>query len=212
MDNGDFIAGVPRERNTGFHILMGGIPISDRDTIAAYVHSTQTIPGEQALRVHLLEAVAADDHLIPRGTVLTSGTRIQGERMDIAITNMKYWGTVILVELEVYDAGDQRGILIPNSLGHDAVRGIAAGIGGSIGSSISISTGAGAQTTLDLGKGVIQSVPQHIIKKIRTVKVALKARHRPLLHSPKRWNGIRTRKQKPVIQQITNNNRTWERF
>ena len=52
-------------------------------------------------------------------------------------------------------------------------------------SSISISTDAGAQTASDLGKGVIQGVSQYITKKMRTVKVTLKAGHRLLLHSPK---------------------------
>lgn len=54
-----------------------------------------------------------------------------------------------------------------------------------MGSSISISTDAGAQTASDLGKGVIQGVSQYITKKMRTVKVTLKAGHRLLLHSPK---------------------------
>lgn len=89
--------------------------------------------------------------------------------MDIVITNVEYQGTVIPVELEVYDA----------------VREIAAGMGGSMGSSISISTDAGAQIASDLGKGVIQGVSQYITKKMRTVKVTLKAGHRLLLHSPK---------------------------
>ena len=185
VNDGDFIAGVSEERNTGFHTPVGRTPVSDRNTIAACVHGTQTVSDGQALRVRLLEAMAVDDRLIPKGTVLTGETRIQGERMDIVITNVEYQGTVIPVELEVYDADGQQGILIPNSLEYDAVREIAAGMGGSMGSSISISTDAGAQIASDLGKGVIQGVSQYITKKMRTVKVTLKAGHRLLLHSPK---------------------------
>ena len=51
-------------------------------------------------------------------------------------------------------------------------------------SSINISTDAGAQIASDLGKGVIQGVSQYVTKKMRTVKVTLKAGHRLLLHSP----------------------------
>ena len=185
VSDGDFIAGTSEERNTGFHTPVGRTPVSDRNTIAACVHGTQTVSDGQALRVRLLEAMAVDDRLIPKGTVLTGGTRIQGERMDIVITNVEYQGTVIPVELEVYDADGQQGILIPNSLEYDAVREIAAGMGGSMGSSISISTDAGAQIASDLGKGVIQGVSQYITKKMSTVKVTLKAGHRLLLHSPK---------------------------
>lgn len=184
VSDGDFIAGTSEERNTGFHTPVGRTPVSDRNTIAACVHGTQTVSDGQALRVRLLEAMAVDDRLIPKGTVLTGGTRIQGERMDVVITNVEYQGTVIPVELEVYDADGQQGILVPNSLEYDAVREIAAGMGGSMGSSISISTDAGAQIASDLGKGVIQGVSQYITKKMSTVKVTLKAGHRLLLHSP----------------------------
>lgn len=184
VSDGDFIAGTSEERNTGFHTPVGRTPVSDRNTIAACVHGTQTVSDGQALRVRLLEAMAVDNRLIPKGTVLTGGTRIQGERMDVVITNVEYQGTVIPVELEVYDADGQQGILVPNSLEYDAVREIAAGMGGSMGSSISISTDAGAQIASDLGKGVIQGVSQYITKKMSTVKVTLKAGHRLLLHSP----------------------------
>lgn len=183
VSDGDFIAGMSEERNTSFHTPVGRTPVSDRNTIAACVHGTQTVSDGQALRVRLLEAMAVDDRLIPKGTVLTGGTRIQGERMDVVITNVEYQGTVIPVELEVYDADGQQGILVPNSLEYDAVREIAAGMGGSMGSSISISTDAGAQIASDLGKGVIQGVSQYITKKMSTVKVTLKAGHRLLLHS-----------------------------
>ena len=184
VSDGDFIAGTSEERNTGFHTPVGRTPVSDRNTIAACVHGTQTVSDGQALRVRLLEAMAVDDRLIPKGTVLTGRTRIQGERMDVVITNVEYQGTVIPVELEVYDADGQQGILVPNSLEYDAVREIVAGMGGSMGSSISISTDAGAQIASDLGKGVIQGVSQYITKKMSTVKVTLKAGHRLLLHSP----------------------------
>ena len=184
VSDGDFIAGTSEERSTGFHTPVGRTPVSDRNTIAACVHGTQTVSDGQALRVRLLEAMAVDDRLIPKGTVLTGRTRIQGERMDVVITNVEYQGTVIPVELEVYDADGQQGILVPNSLEYDAVREIAAGMGGSMGSSISISTDAGAQIASDLGKGVIQGVSQYITKKMSTVKVTLKAGHRLLLHSP----------------------------
>ena len=36
----------------------------------------------------------------------------------------------------------------------------------------------------DVGKGVLQGVSQYITKRMRTVKVTLKAGHRVLLHSP----------------------------
>lgn len=71
-----------------------------------------------------------------------------------------------------------------NSMEYDAAREIAANMGTSMNGSINISTDAGAQIASDLGKGVIQGVSGYVAKKMRTVKVTLKAGHRLLLHSP----------------------------
>ena len=172
------------ERNTGFHTPVGKTLTSERNTIEACVHGTQTVSDGQALRIRLLEPMVGDDRFIPKGTVLVGGTRIQGERLDILVTAVEYKGTVLPVELEVYDADGQQGILVPNSMEYDAVREIAANMGSSMNSSINISTDAGAQIASDLGKGVIQGVSQYVTKKMRTVKVTLKAGHRLLLHSP----------------------------
>ena len=60
----------------------------------------------------------------------------------------------------------------------NAVREVAANMGGSLGSSINISTNAGAQLASDLGKGLIQGTSQYIAGKMRTVKVHLKAGYR----------------------------------
>mgnify|MGYP000810601455 CR=1 FL=1 len=185
-DNEDFIAEFAGEKNTGFHTPIGRTLFSERNTIAACVHGTQTVSDGQVLHIRLLEPMAVDDRLIPKGTVLTGGTRVQGERMEILIETVEYKGTLFSVELEVYDADGQRGILVPNSMEYDAVREIAAGMGTSMGSSINISTDAGAQIASDVGKGVIQGVSQYVGKKMRPMKITLKAGHRLLLHSPEK--------------------------
>lgn len=184
MSDEEFIAGFAEERNRNFNTPVGKTLSSDRNTIPACVHGTQTVSDGQALRIRLLEPMVVDDRFIPKGTVLVGGTRIQGERLDIVINAVEYKGSVIPVELEVYDADGQQGILVPNSMEYDAAREIAAGMGTSMGSSINISTDAGAQIASDVGKGVIQGVSQYISKKMQTVKITLKAGHRLLLYSP----------------------------
>lgn len=172
------------ERNTGFHTLVGKTLASARNTIAACVHGTQTVADGQTIRIRLLEPMAVDDRLIPKGTVLTGGTRMQGERLDILISTVEHDGSVIPVELEVYDADGQQGIAVPNSMEYDALREIAANMGGSMNSSINISTDAGTQIASDLGKGVIRGVSQYVTPKMQRVKVTLKAGHRVLLYPP----------------------------
>ena len=103
-------------------------------------------------------------------------------RLGIAITSLEYEGTIIPVELMVYDSDGQEGIFIPNSMELNAVKEVAANMGGSLGSSINISTDAGAQLASDLGKGVIQGTSQYIAKKMRTVKVHLKSGYKVMLY------------------------------
>ena len=126
--------------------------------------------------------MAGDDMIIPRNAVVVGAGRIQGERLDIAITSLEYEGTIIPVELMVYDSDGQEGIFIPNSMELNAVKEVAANMGGSLGSSINISTDAGAQLASDLGKGVIQGTSQYIAKKMRTVKVHLKSGYKVMLY------------------------------
>ena len=186
MSDEEFISAFSGERNAGFNTAVGRKTVTEGNTIAACVHGTQTVSDGQALRLRLTEPMSVAGRFIPKGTVLVGGTRIQGERLEIMVNAVEYKGTILPVELEVYDLDGQHGILVPGSLEYDAAREIAANMGTSMNSSINISTDAGAQIASDLGKGVIQGVSQYISKRMRTVKITLKAGHRVLLHSPEK--------------------------
>ena len=53
--------------------------------------------------MRLLEPMAVADRIIPRNAVVVGAAKIQGERLGIEITSLEHDGTVIPVELEVYD-------------------------------------------------------------------------------------------------------------
>ena len=182
MSNAEFVASFSQERNRSFNTAIGGTTVSDKNTISACVYGAQSVTDGQAVRLRLLEPMAVADRIIPRNAVVVGMAKIQGERLDIAITSLEYAGTIIPVELVVYDTDGQPGIFIPNSMEMNAVREVAANMGGNLGSSINISTNAGAQLASDLGKGLIQGTSQYVAKKMRTVKVHLKAGYRVMLY------------------------------
>ncbi|MCM0238816.1 conjugative transposon protein TraM [Bacteroides fragilis] len=184
MSNAEFIAACSSERNYDFHTAVGTASSVEKNTIAACVHGNQTILDGQAVRLRLLERVEVADMVIPRNAVVVGAARIQGERLGIEITSLEYGGTIVPVELAVFDSDGQEGIFIPNSMEVSAAKEVAANMGSSLGSSINISTDAGAQLASDLGKGVIQGASQYIAKKMRTVKVHLKAGYRVMLYQP----------------------------
>ena len=182
MSNAEFVASFSQERNRSFNTAVGVTTVSDKNTISACVYGAQSVTDGQAVKLRLLEPMAVADKIIPRNAVVIGTAKIQGERLDIEITSLEYAGTIIPVELVVYDTDGQPGIFIPNSMEMNAVREVAANMGGSLGSSINISTNAGAQLASDLGKGLIQGTSQYIAKKMRTVKVHLKAGYKVMLY------------------------------
>ena len=169
-----------------FNTAVGTHETVEKNTIAACVHGTQTVTDGQALRLRLLEPMRVGGRLVPEGTVITGLTRLQGERMEVEIEAVSHNGSVLPVELEVCSIDGQKGILVPNSLENDAVKEIAAGMGGAVESGISISTDAGAQIVSDVGRGLIRGVSQYFTKKARTVKITVKAGYRLLLHPPEK--------------------------
>jgi conjugative transposon TraM protein len=84
--------------------------------------------------------------------------------------------------MEVYDMDGMQGIFVPNPDEVTAMKEIAANMGTSMGSSITITDDAGSQLAADLlGRSLIQGTSQFFSKKMREVKVTLKAGHKVLL-------------------------------
>ena len=166
-----------------FNTAIGaGGGVSRKNTISASVYGYQTVTDGQTVRLRLLEPMAVDERIIPKGSIVVGSTKIQGERLCITITSIENGRMIIPVELSVYDTDGQEGIFIPNSMEVSAAKEVAANMGGSMGSSINISSDAKAQLASDIGKGLIQGTSQYIAKKMRTVKVHLKAGYQVLLY------------------------------
>ena len=166
-----------------FNTAVGsGGGVSRKNTISASVYGYQTVMDGQTVRLRLLEPMAVEERIIPKNSIIVGSTKIQGERLCISITSIENGRMIIPVELSVYDTDGQEGIFIPNSMEVSAAKEVAANMGGSMGSSINISSDAKAQLVSDLGKGLIQGTSQYIAKKMRTVKVHLKAGYQVLLY------------------------------
>ena len=166
-----------------FNTAVGsGGGVSRKNTISASVYGYQTVTDGQTVRLRLLEPMAVDERIIPKGAIIVGATKIQGERLCINITSIENGRMIIPVELSVYDTDGQEGIFIPNSMEVSAAKEVAANMGGSMGSSINISSDAKAQLASDIGKGLIQGTSQYVAKKMRTVKVHLKAGYQVLLY------------------------------
>ena len=182
MSNEEFVASYSEKASARFNTAIGKTGVSDKNTISACIHGNQTITDGQAVRLRLLEAMRIGEREIPRNSVVVGAARLQGERLGITLKSIEHNGMIIPTDLAVYDNDGQEGIFIPKSMEVDAAKEVGANMGSSLNSSINISSNAGAQLASDLGKGVIQGVSQYISKKMRIVKIHLKAGYKVMLY------------------------------
>jgi conjugative transposon TraM protein len=183
MSGAQFMEAYGQPRNMGFVTATLGTATAPKNTISACVHGDQTVMGGQNVRLRLLEPLQAGRMVIPRNTVMSGTAKIQGERLDITVHTLEYAATILPVELTVYDLDGQRGIFIPDLQELNAAKEIAANMGTSAGTSINLSNDAGEQFLADMGRNLIQGVSQFTAKKLREVKVHLKAGYRVYLLS-----------------------------
>lgn len=182
--NRNVVSSLSATSSRGFNTSVGSKPTTAKNTIAAVVAVNQSVVDGESVKLRTTEPMWIGSRLIPRNTTITGSARIQGERLEIEITSVECEGSIYDVELQVYDSDGQEGINIPQSMESDALHEIWANMGSTMGSSINISTNTGAQIASDVGRGLINGVSQYLTKKLRTVKVHLKAGYRVMLHQP----------------------------
>lgn len=177
MSDAEFVRTYSKPRNVGFNTVRSSEENILKNTIRVRVCQTITLTDGKELQLRTLEPMIAGKQYIPTGTIVVGTAKIGGERMEINVSSVSYGGAIIPVSLDVYDIQGMRGVSVPGSDELNAVKEIAANMGSSLGTSISITESAGAQLAADLGKGMIQGTSQYLSKKFRTVKVTLKADH-----------------------------------
>ena len=181
MEDETFLEQYARPRNMGFITVAGKEDVTEKNSIRASVYRTVTLSNGKELQLRLLEPMRAGQFLIPANTILVGSAKLGGERLHITVTSIQYADNIIPVELEVYDIDGVQGIFVPNSTEINAAKEIAANMGASTGSNITIGGNAGSQLAADLGRNAMQGISQYIGKKMREVKVTLKAGYRVLL-------------------------------
>lgn len=178
------VSSLSASSSRSFNTSVGSSGIVNKNTIAAVVANNQSVTDGESVKLRTTEPMWVGSRLIPRNTVIVGSARVQSERLEIEISSIECDGSIYDVELQVYDSDGQEGINIPNSMESDALHEIGANMGSTMGSSINISTNTGAQIASDVGRGLINGVSQYLNKKLRTVKVHLKAGYRVMLHQP----------------------------
>jgi conjugative transposon TraM protein len=181
-----FLAELRQEKNRHFY-TAGKVQETAQtvNSIRACIHETQTITTSNAVRIRLLDAVRLSKLMIPKGTLLTAIAKFQGTRLQLLIQSIEFEGNIIPVEITAYDLDGQVGLAIPYSAERSALTEMAANMGNTGGTSISLSSSAGQQITSDLSKSLVQGISGYFSKKVRMPKITLKAGYKVFLVATK---------------------------
>jgi len=181
-----FLESVNGERNRGFYTAGTSAQIvQPKNSIKAMIQQTQTVTSESTVQIRLLENAETPDRTIPKGTVLIAISKFQGNRLQLLVSSIEHNGSILPVDLSVYDVDGQLGLQVPYSPEINALTEMAGNMSQQSGTSLMMTSSAGQQIAADLSRGVVQGVSGYFSKKVRTPKVTVKAGHQVFLVSKK---------------------------
>ncbi len=145
------------------------------------VYETKTVINESTLSIRLSEGMKLGRTEIPSGSLLIAGCKFQGGRLQLKISSIQYQGNVYPVEINVHDNDGQSGLYVPYSPEQTAISDIVANMSQTSGTNIMMTQSAGQQVAADLSRGVVQGLSGYFQKRVRQLKVTVKAGQQVLL-------------------------------
>nr|WP_121269890.1 conjugative transposon protein TraM [Pedobacter schmidteae] len=145
-------------------------------TIKAVVHQNQTIVAGAVIKLRLLNDIYVNGFKIPKDNFLYGLASLDGERLNIGISNIQYQDIIFPVQLTVYDMDGLNGIHIPGAISREISKQGGSDAISSIGlSGLDPSIGAQAATAgIEITKNLIG-------RKVKMVRVTVKAGYQVLL-------------------------------
>ncbi|WP_159476303.1 conjugative transposon protein TraM [Chryseobacterium sp. 18068] len=175
-----FLAGLNDHRLFG---TQTDIKTTDhsKNSIKGIVQETKTMTTEGTLSIRLSEGMRVGRIEIPSGTLLKATGKFQNGRLQLVISSIEYHGSIYPVEVNVHDNDGQLGLSIPYSPEQNAVTDIVGSMGQTSGSNIMMTQSAGQQIAADMSRGLVQGFSGYFQKRVRQLKVTVKAGHQVFL-------------------------------
>lgn len=144
------------------------------------VHENQTIVTGSTIKLRLLNDIKVNGMVIPKDSFVYGAASLDGERLGVKIGSIRYRNSIFPVELVVFDLDGLDGIRIPGAITRDVAKQSADRSLQAIGMT-SLDPSIGAQAA---GAG-IEAVKSLVGKKVKLVKVMVKAGYSVLLRDEK---------------------------
>lgn len=171
------------QRNAFYSLGREDLGEEMQNALQAAVHETQTLVNGSIVKIRLTDDISLNGVLVPRNTFVYGTASIKGERLEIKIDAVRHQNSIFSVELAVYDLDGIKGIYIPGTINRDVAKASADRSMQGIGFS-GISDSWGAQAA---GMGV-EAAKTLLSKKVKLIKVSVKAGYRVLLYDEKQKN------------------------
>lgn len=154
-----------------------------QNALEAVVHQTQTIVNGSIVKLRLTNDIFINGVLVPRNSFVFGTAALKGERLEVKINSIKYKNSIFPVELSVYDMDGIDGIFIPGAINREVAKASADRSMQSIGIE-GLNDSWGAQAA---GMGV-EAAKTLLSKKVKLIKVVVKAGYQVLLYDEKEKN------------------------
>lgn len=146
------------------------------NTISAIIPETQTIVAGSTIKLLLTDDALIKGTTIPKNTFIYGIVSLNNERLKISINSIRNLDNILSVDLEVYDLDGLPGIYVPGSINRDVAKQSADQSMSNIGLT-TLDPSIAAQAT----SAGIQAAKTLISKKIKLIKVTVKAGYQVLL-------------------------------
>jgi conjugative transposon TraM protein len=155
-------------------------PPESENTIHAVVSEDQTLVSGATIKLRLTEDARVGGMTLPSDTYIYGTANLNNERLNISIKSVIEGNSIYPVNWQVFDLDGMSGIFIPGAISRDVAKESAAeGISGMGVSSLDASLGAQA------ANAGIQAAKDLVSKKIKLIKVSVKAGYEVLLKENK---------------------------
>lgn len=154
-----------------------------QNSIEAVIHQTQTIVNGSVMKLRLSNDIFLQGTMIPKNTFLYGIASLKGERLEVRINNIQFRNSIFPVELAVYDIDGIDGIYIPGAINRDVAKASADRSIQTLGLT-GVTDSWGAQAA---GMG-IEAAKSLMSKKVKLIKVVVKAGYQVLLYDEKQKN------------------------
>ena len=148
----------------------------EQNALPAVVHETQTLVTGATVKLRLESDVYVNGILIPKDQFVFGEASLNGERLKIEITTLRFKNNILPVALSVYDLDGMEGVYMPGAITRDVAKQSTDQAIQSMGIA-SLDPSLGAQAA----SAGIQAAKSLIGKKTKLVKVTVKAGYHVLL-------------------------------